>query len=433
MKIAIIGAGAAGLAAAHDLVNAGHRVTIFEAAPKVGGLAAGFKAPHWDWTLEKFYHHWFQSDRHILGLIDELGWRADVLFPRPQTVVYHAGDFYPLDSPLAVLRFPGFSLLNRLRFGAVAALLKLLPDGVALEGHTADAWLRRWMGSPVYATMMQPLLVSKFGERYYRDVTMAWMWARVKARTTRLGTFKGGFQTFLEKLANDLERRGVEIKLRTQVDALETGPMKTIVLKTPHGPKSFDHCIATTSPRLLAQLAPQLSGDYREKLLGLKSMGAVVLVLALERRLTNYYWFNLPKEAGFPFLALVEHTNFVPEAHFGGDHIIYCGDYLDSDHEYFTLTEDELLGRFLPALKRFNADFDPSWVKQHWLFRTKYAQPVPFVNHSRDIPDLQTPLYGLWLASMSQVYPWDRGTNFAVELGRRTARRVMAAGAPARA
>ncbi len=425
MKIAIIGAGAAGLSAAYDLVNAGHDVTVFEAGPKVGGLAAGFKAPHWDWTLEKFYHHWFQSDRHILGLIDELGWRDDVLFPRPQTVVLHEDKFYPLDSPLAVLRFPGFSFFNRLRFGAVAALLKAIPDGTRLEGETADAWLRRWMGSQVYETLLQPLLVSKFGERYYREVTMAWMWARIKARTSRLGTFRGGFQTFLERFANELERRDVEILLQQQVSEIESGPLNTIVLKTPSGPKSFDHCIATVSPRLLTKLAPQLTGPYREKLQSLRSMGAVVMVLALDRQLTDYYWFNLPKGVGYPFLALVEHTNFVSAEHFGGDRIIYCGDYLDADHEYFDLSEEELVERFISVLPRFNPGFDRSWIKQTWLSRTKYAQPIPFINHSQNIPDLKTPLQGLWLASMSQVYPWDRGTNFAVELGRKVARHVL--------
>ena len=133
----------------------------------------------------------------------------------------------------------------------------------------------------------------------------------------------------------------------------------------------------------------------------------------------------MSKSDGFPFLALCEHTNFVKPEHFGGDHIIYCGDYLPPDHENFSLSQDEILARFLPALKRFNPKFDPSWVKQSWLFKEAYAQPIPPVNHSRNIPDVRTPIPGLYLASMSQVYPWDRGTNYAVELGRRVARYVM--------
>ncbi|MEP7199763.1 MAG: FAD-dependent oxidoreductase, partial [Chloroflexota bacterium] len=154
-------------------------------------------------------------------------------------------------------------------------------------------------------------------------------------------------------------------------------------------------------------------------------MGAVVMVIALDRQLTKYYWHNLPKEAGFPFLSLVEHTNYMDPKHYGGDHLIYCGDYLNPDHEYFKLGIDELFERFVPALKRFNPDFDRSWVKDYWLSRTPYAQPIPPVNHSQNIPDIRTPVKGLYFASMSQVYPWDRGTNYAVEIGRRTAKILM--------
>ena len=96
------------------------------------------------------------------------------------------------------------------------------------------------------------------------------------------------------------------------------------------------------------------------------------------------------------------------------------------DHEYFSLSKDALLARFLPALKRINPDFDESWVKETWLWKTAYAQPVPPVNHSLNIPPVRTPVPGLYFASMSQVYPWDRGTNFAVEIGRRVAQMVMA-------
>jgi protoporphyrinogen oxidase len=154
-------------------------------------------------------------------------------------------------------------------------------------------------------------------------------------------------------------------------------------------------------------------------------MGAVVMVLALKQQLTNYYWHNLPKEAGFPFLALVEHTNYIDRQHYGGDHLIYCGDYLNPGHEYFKLSKDELLERFIPGIQRVNPAFDRSWVKEAWVWKTHYAQPVPPLNHSRNIPPLRTPVQGLYFASMSQVYPWDRGTNFAVEIGRKVARLVM--------
>ena len=425
MKIAIIGAGIGGMAAAYDLVRAGHTVTIYEAADYVGGLASGFKEPEWDWSVEKFYHHWFASDRHILGLIEELGWSDRVLFPRPYTVMFYQGKFYPFDSILAALLFPGLGWgIHKARFGLVGLYLRLTNNWRSLEKVTVDSWMRKWAGDKVYELMWEPLMIGKFGERYAKNVNMAWMWARLKARTTRLGTYTGGFQAFADQFAQRLREMGVEICLSTPVNQITASTQGSVTLEIPgSGVQTFDQCLATTSPALLAKLAPDLPPDYLQGLLTLKSMGAVVMVLALEHQLSEqgYYWYNIPKSAGFPFLAVVEHTNFLSPKYFGGNHILYIGDYLEPDHEYFQLTKDELLERFLPSLPRINPKFSPDWVRKSWLFRTKYAQPVPELNHSRNIPAIRTPIPGLYFASMSQVYPWDRGTNFAVEIGRKAA------------
>ncbi|MEX0787654.1 MAG: NAD(P)/FAD-dependent oxidoreductase [Anaerolineales bacterium] len=450
MNVAILGAGAGGLAAAYDLARAGWKVTVFEAADHVGGLASGFRIPGWDSSVEKFYHHWFASDRHILGLIDELGLRDRVLFPWPVTAVYHEGRFFPLDGPLSrivkmgpeidripgagilsrvlyLLGFPALRPLDKIRYLLAAAFLVLTPSWKPLENVTAHQWLRRWMGRANYETLWEPLLVGKFGP-HYQDVNMAWFWARVKARTPRLGTFEGGFQAFMDALAERVRAEGAEIRLGTPIERITRHPGGGLEVTSAGSQASFDHVLVTTSPALLARLAPELPPDYLRGLLDLKSMGAVVLILALKHRLSQagVYWHNLPKSAGFPFLALVEHTQFVPPERFGGDHLVYCGDYLDPSHEYFRLSQDELLARFLPSLTRFNPAFQPDWVRQSWLFRTPYAQPVPPVGHSRAVPDIATPIPSLWLASMSQVYPWDRGTNFAVEIGRRAAQRMQA-------
>ena len=423
MKIAIIGAGYGGMAAAYDLRNAGHEVVIFESAQFVGGLASGFKEPHWDWSVEKFYHHWFQSDASMLGLIRELGWDDKVRFPRPLTVMYHEGRFYPFDSILKALLFPGLGFgLDKIRFGFVGLFLRLTNNWRALEQVTADAWMLKWAGRRVYEKMWKPLLIGKFGP-FYRDVNMAWMWARIKARTTRLGTFEGGFQKFADLFADKLREQGVEIRLGVSVKSIKRDAAKGLVVDA----EPFDKVLVTSSPSLMAKMCPDLPESYLKGLLELKSMGAVVMTLSLTRQLSTdgYYWFNLPKEAGFPFLALVEHTNFVEPEHFGGDRIVYAGDYLEHGHEYFSLSDDELLEKFLPAFQKINPEFKRDWVKKMWVYKTNYAQPVPLLNHSKNIPPIQTPVDGLYFASMSQVYPWDRGTNFAVEIGRRAARMMI--------
>jgi protoporphyrinogen oxidase len=423
MKIGIIGAGFGGMAAAYDLRKAGHEVTVFESANFVGGLASGFKEPGWDWSVEKFYHHWFASDKHMLALIEELGLSEGVIFPRPYTVLLYKGKWYPFDSILKALLFPGLGFgLNKLRFGLVGLYLRLTDNWKPFEHVTVEEWMRKWAGKEVYEKMWQPLVIGKFGP-HYKDVNMAWMWARLKARTTRLGTFKGGFQAFADRFAEILRDQGVGIRLGARVESIKRG-QDNLSVRSEAGTEFFDKVLVTTSPNLMAKLAPELPVSYLKGLLELKSMGAVVMVLSLKHQLSEqgYYWFSLPKGEGFPFLALVEHTNFVSPEHFGGDHILYAGDYLVPGHEYFSLSDKELLERFAPAFKRINPKFALDWVKKVWVFKTNYAQPVPLVDHSKNIPAIETPVAGLYFASMSQVYPWDRGTNFAVEIGRKAAK-----------
>jgi len=272
------------------------------------------------------------------------------------------------------------------------------------------------------------MLEGKFSD-HYQEVNLAWFWARIVKRSPRLGYYKGGFQAFVDALVNRVTAQGAHIHLNARVTNVRPASDRTLVVTHDGGEAAFDAVIATVSPSLLTRLAPDLPPAYLAQLGQLKSMGAVVMTLALKQSLMkDVYWLNIPKAEGFPFLALVEHTNYMETAHYGGDHIIYLGDYLDPSHPYFSMSNQQLLDIFLPALARVNPDFRPDWVREAWVHKATYAQPVPPVNYSALIPPLQTPIPGLFFASMSQVYPWDRGTNYAVEIGRQVAKKVMAAG-----
>lgn len=434
-RVAIIGGGVAGLTAAYDL--AGHErlakrveVDVFEGGTELGGLAAGFYGrPEWDWPLERFYHHLFTNDEAIIQLTDELGMADKLTTHSPTTAMYRHGNLYPLDSPLRVLRFPHIPVWDRLRMGAVLAYLRYNPARPwrTYDRILADEWLSRWMGRKAYSTVWQPMLQGKFGS-HYDQVNLAWFWARIYKRTQKLAYYEGGFQAFVDQLAAAARSRGVNTSLSRPITRISrSGTDSYHVVDSEGRQQSYDAVLSTVGPSLMVRLAPNLPQEYSVGLSRLRSMGAVVLTIALDRRLMqDVYWANIPKQEGLPFLALVEHTNMIDPVHYDGDHLLYIGDYLDPDHRYFGLSAEELLAEFMPHLPKFNSEFEPDWVRGVWMHKAQYAQPVPPVGYADMIPPVRTPLPGLYFASMSQVYPWDRGTNYAVEMGRDVAKLIAA-------
>ncbi len=422
MKVAIIGAGFTGLAAAYKLSKNGIEVTVFEKEDKPGGLASGFKEPDWKWPLEKHYHHWFYSDWAVRNLADEIGQK--VIIDRPKTSTFVDGNTYQLDSPFSLLMFDKLSFLSRVKSGMLLAYLKLNPFWKSLEGVTSESFLKKYNGKEAWELLWKPLFEKKFGN-FYKEIPASWFWARVKKRSARLLYPEGGFQAFAEVLEKKFKKNGGEIKYKSSVEKIDKKG-KELIINSNGKIYSFDKVICTLSSPLFVKITKNLKADYIESLLNLQGVGAVNLLLSLDKQFLrdNSYWLNV-NSRHFPFLAVVEHTNFMDKKHYGGEHIVYVGNYLPHEHDYYNKDAVDLIKVFYPFLKTINPEFDKKWINRAYLFKSHFAQPIIPLNYSQIILDLETPIKGLYLANIQQVYPWDRGTNYAVELGRKVADLVI--------
>lgn len=400
MKIAIIGAGFTGLSAAYRLAKSGHAVTVFERDPNPGGLAVGFKDKKWDWALEKHYHHLFTSDWSIRNLAKEIGHPIDFIRPKTSTLV--GGQIHQLDSAMSLLHFSKLSVVDRLRTAIGLAILKFNPFWQPFEYTTAKKFILVIMGQESWQVLWEPLFKGKFGQ-FTDQISASWFWARIYKRSSSLGYPKGGFLALAFSIEKAARKYKAKFNYNVSVDSIDSLTSK------------FDRVICT----LPTPMFSKISGlSYP----GLQGIGAVNLVLALKHTFFSdqTYWLNI-NEPGFPFLAVVEHTNFIAAKRYAGDHLLYVGNYLPATHPYFAMNDKDLLKIFLPYLKRINPKFQAKWIRASWVWKAPFAQPIVTPRYSKSIPPLTTGIPNVYLANIQQVYPYDRGTNYAVQLGEQVA------------
>jgi len=424
LRIGVLGAGATGLAAARDLVLAGHDVTVLEGSGQIGGLAASLKIGG-TW-VERFYHHLFGTDHDAIELIEAVGLGGRLEFHPASTGIYIDGHLHDFSTPLDMLRLPPLPLRSRLRFGAASAILKATPRWQRLENVGALDWTQRWSGAPATDVVWRPLLEGKFGQ-HARDISMAWLWARVHYRTFRLGYLRGGFALFYEALLDDVRRRGGDVRLDAPVSRITaraggaSSRFGGVTVEAGGQLWRFDRVLATLPEPVFARAA----GLPAEAVSRRTYLGATCLILELNRSLIPFYWLNI-NDPAFPFLAVVEHTRMVPPADYDGRHVVYVGNYTPVDDARYTADPTVLLDGYLPYLQRLDPDLRRDDIVAWHISRAPYAQPIVTAGYRNTLPAHETSLPGVLLATMSQVYPQDRGQNYAIAMGRRVAKMLVA-------
>jgi protoporphyrinogen oxidase len=429
---AIVGGGFSGLAAAYDLAKSGKRVVIFERDAELGGLAGGFKVGN-D-VLEKFYHHWFNNDQHIFDLIGELGENKNILLRPTRTGMYYAKQFFTLSTPMDLLRFKALPFIDRLRLGVGVLRARSVKNWLSLEGLSAKEWLIKLCGQHAYDVVWDPLLVGKFGD-LADDISAVWFWKKLVLRGGSrnssgdevLAYYRGGFAALAERLGLEITRLGGEIRVSTSVDRIvQHEGRATGVLVDGALIEAENVLITTPLPVTAEMLRDVVPDEYLTKLRRIRYLSNVCMVLSLDRSLSDTYWLNV-NDPGFPYVGVIEHTNFEPPSSYGGRHIVYLSKYLPPDHSMYTMSDSELVEFSLPHLQKMFPDFRRDWIQDVHIWRADYAQPIAEKHYSQMVPGRKTPIENVWITTMAQVYPEDRGTNYAVREGKGVAAEILSA------
>lgn len=420
MKIAVLGGGLTGLTAAYYLSKKNHQVTVFEKEKKLGGLASGFKSDNWDWQLERTYHHIFANDKDIINFSKEIGFDK-FSFKKPITAsLFDNMTIYPLDSPIDLLRFPLLSLPKKIRAGIIIAFLKLSPFLPIYEKQTAEKFLKKTMGKKVWDVLWQQLFRGKYGD-YAGIILASFIWARIKKRTKSLGYPDGGFQTFIDYIEKrlTLNHEGFRASVLTgyEINNIEKRGGKYYI-----DGQVYDTVISTLPTPVLVKISQKLfPKKYLEKLLKIKYLHALTLILETDKPiLSKTYWLNI-SAPNIPIMGVVQHTNFIDKKNYGNKHITYLGWYLKREDKLMNMEKDELIKFVYPYLKKINLNCSIASLLNSFMFKAPFAQPIFDKEFVKNKPNFITPAKNFFIANLDMTYPYDRGTNYAVALGKKVA------------
>ncbi len=438
--VAIVGAGFTGLSAALDLARAGQRVLVLDGDSGPGGLAGTFQFRD-GVTIEKFYHHWFDNDLYVPQLVRELGLEGEIQIMPSKTGMYFNGRHWRLSTPLDLLRFKPLSLFDRIRLGLLVLQVRRVKDWRAIEHLTIREWLEPLCGKNVYRVVWQPLIENKFG--IFADaINAVWMWKKLVLRgSTRdakggeqLAYFKGGFGRLAQAMADEITRLGGTVQYAAPVTGISSDAtvqqqgQQIQALHTAARSYTAREYLFTPALPIIADIFQNGSGAdpaWLASLRRVKYLANACLVLQLDRSLSDTYWLNV-NDPGFPFVGVIEHTNFDSPANYEGKHIVFLSRYLAKEDPLWGMEDGAYLDFALSHLQRMFPAMQRDWICDYQIWRADYAQPVTERNYSSYVPPVETPFANARISSMAQIYPEDRGTNYAIREGRAAARALLA-------
>lgn len=430
MRVAIVGGGIAGLSLGYYLAKAGHHVKVYEKKEELGGLSRSFILG--DAFLEEYYHHIFLTDICIIDLIKELALEEKLIWEESKMAVYCDGKIYSFGTPFDLLRFKPFSFIDKIRFAFSGLYLIKSNDYGKFEKITAKEFLLKTAGRNVYKKVWEPLLTTKFGEEDYNKIAADWLHARVRPRgksksglfeREKLGYLNGSFKVLFDELEKRINNGSGGVLKHTPVERLDVNKNGNIEVHSNVRTEMFDACCLCVPNPVIEKIAGHLfNKEYVNTYLkSIKYRAVLCVVLIIKGSLSPYYWINISQH-GVPFTGLLEHTNLISKGRYSENDIIYLGRYISPEEKQYNMNDDDLIDLYSNHITDIFPKFSKSMIKQIFIFRDLFAQPVITMECRDKIPSAISPVKNIFINNTTQTYPIDRGldagTRKSLELSR---------------
>jgi protoporphyrinogen oxidase len=450
-SIAIVGSGFLGLTLALRLAETGAKVTVYESAPEIGGLAGAWQIGDVVW--DKHYHVTLLSDSFTRKIVEEIGLGDEFEWVETKTGFYTDGKLVSMSNTLEFLQFPPLGLISKFRLGATIFYASRVKDWKALEKISVEDWLTKLSGKRTFEKMWKPLLKAKLGEAY-KETSAAFIWATIQrmyaARNSGLkkemfGYVRGGYARVLERFGEYLREKGVEIKLNSRIENVEKMESGKIILATEDTENTenikkeksvfsdlknlselsvrsvssvaksvFDLVILTCPSNVAAKIVPQLTEIEKQKLENIKYQGIVCASVLMKKSLSNFYVTNITDET--PFTGIIEMSALVDKREFGGNALVYLPKYVAPDDELFEKSDVEIEEIFLNALEKMYAHFKREDVVNFKISRVRQVFPLPTIDYSANVPSVKTSIDNLFIVNSAQITNGTLNVNETIQL-----------------
>ncbi|HEX8265508.1 MAG TPA: NAD(P)/FAD-dependent oxidoreductase [Pyrinomonadaceae bacterium] len=432
-NIAIIGSGFLGLTLALRLAESGTKVTVYESASEIGGLASVWNLGEIVW--DKHYHVTLLSDLRLRKILAEIGLENELEWRETKTGFYTDGKLVSMSNTLEFLRFPPLDLISKFRLGATIFYASRINDWKKLEQILVADWLEKLSGGKTFQKIWLPLLRAKLGESY-KETSAAFIWATIQrmyaARKSGLkkemfGYVRGGYARILEKLGEHLREKGVEIRLNSRVEKIEKQSDGSVLIyqrdncKTVYSSQltvdSFDSVFITAPANIAAKICPQLSETEKERLNRIRYQGIVCASVLMKNPLSPFYVTNITDDA--PFTAVIEMSALVDKSEFDGNSLVYLPKYVAPDDAMFEKTDDEIKETFLAAIEKIYTHFRRADVLEFKISRVRQVFALSTLNYSANLPSMKTSLENVFIVNSAQITNGTLNVNETVALAER--------------